>query len=45
MVENTPFETYQLDCKLELEYETHYRRFLMPTVRGMETGSKNVMRG
>ncbi|AYY81869.1 DNA polymerase II [Proteus vulgaris] len=39
------FETYQLDCKLELEYETHYRRFLMPTVRGMETGSKKRYAG
>ncbi len=37
-------ETYQLDSQLELEYEIHYRRFLMPTIRGMETGSiKNVM--
>lgn len=39
------FETYQLDCKLELEYETHYRRFLMPTIRGMETGSKKRYAG
>lgn len=39
------FENYQLDCKLELEYETHYRRFLMPTIRGMETGSKKRYAG
>uniref|UniRef100_UPI0027D32B32 DNA polymerase domain-containing protein n=1 Tax=Klebsiella pneumoniae TaxID=573 RepID=UPI0027D32B32 len=38
-------ETYQLDSQLELEYETHYRRFLMPTIRGMETGSKKRYAG
>lgn len=30
---------------LELEYETHYRRFLMPTVRGAEMGSKKRYAG
>ena len=25
---------YQLDSALELEYENHYSKFLMPTVRG-----------
>lgn len=38
-------ETYQLDSKLELEYETHYRRFLMPTIRNMDTGSKKRYAG
>ena len=35
----------QLDCFLELEYETHYSRFLMPTIRGAETGSKKRYAG
>ncbi|WOC25024.1 DNA polymerase II [Pseudoalteromonas sp. N1230-9] len=30
---------------LELEYETHYRKFLMPTIRGSETGSKKRYAG
>ena len=31
---------FYLTSALELEYETHYQRFLMPTIRGSETGSK-----
>ncbi|MGG4608932.1 DNA polymerase II [Providencia sp. Me31A] len=38
-------DEYQLDGVLELEYETHYRRFLMPTVRGAEMGSKKRYAG
>ncbi|NND67257.1 MAG: DNA polymerase II [Halioglobus sp.] len=30
---------------LELEFETHFRRFLMPTVRGSEKGSKKRYAG
>ncbi|MEF1292113.1 DNA polymerase domain-containing protein, partial [Vibrio sp. M260118] len=30
---------------LELEYETHYKKFLMPTIRGQETGSKKRYAG
>ncbi|ATD07209.1 DNA polymerase II [Pseudoalteromonas piscicida] len=30
---------------LELEYETHYRKFLMPTIRGSEAGSKKRYAG
>jgi DNA polymerase-2 len=30
---------------LELQYETHYRRFLMPTIRGAEDGSKKRYAG
>ncbi|MBD1577058.1 DNA polymerase II [Vibrio sp. S11_S32] len=33
-------EEFHLTSALELEYETHYQRFLMPTIRGAETGSK-----
>ncbi|PSW03763.1 DNA polymerase II [Photobacterium lipolyticum] len=38
-------EEYNLDCYLELEYETHYRKFLMPTIRGQDTGSKKRYAG
>ena len=34
-----------LDNALELEFETHYRRFLMPTIRGSEVGSKKRYAG
>jgi len=38
-------EQYGLTSCLELEYETHYRKFLMPTIRGSETGSKKRYAG
>ncbi|WP_019211107.1 DNA polymerase II [Yersinia massiliensis] len=38
-------QTYDLPCALELEFETHYRRFLMPTIRGAEQGSKKRYAG
>ena len=38
-------ERYQITSRLEVEYETHYTRFLMPTVRGMPTGSKKRYAG
>ncbi|NLS12983.1 DNA polymerase II [Vibrio sp. SM6] len=38
-------QRYNLTSILELEYETHYRRFLMPTIRGAETGSKKRYAG
>jgi len=38
-------DTLQLSSALELEYETHFRRFLMPTVRGSEEGSKKRYAG
>lgn len=34
-----------LECALELEFETLYRKFLMPTIRGSETGSKKRYAG
>ncbi len=34
-----------LTSALELEFETHYRRFLMPTIRGAEQGSKKRYAG
>ena len=36
---------FKLECHLEVEFETHYSRFLMPTVRGMPTGSKKRYAG
>ncbi|GAG31423.1 unnamed protein product, partial [marine sediment metagenome] len=38
-------DTYDIDCHLEVEFETHYTRFLMPTIRGMQTGSKKRYAG
>ena len=36
---------FDLECYLELEFETHFQRFLMPTVRGSEEGSKKRYAG
>jgi DNA polymerase-2 len=36
---------FNLDNALELQFETHYRRFLMPTIRGSEEGSKKRYAG
>lgn len=36
---------YQLESQLEIEFETHFARFLMPTVRGDTTGSKKRYAG
>ncbi|WP_186036896.1 DNA polymerase II [Burkholderia gladioli] len=38
-------ERFGLDSALELQYERHYLRFLMPTVRGAEEGSKKRYAG
>ncbi|MFQ6022579.1 MAG: DNA polymerase II [Acidiferrobacterales bacterium] len=38
-------EEYQLESFLEIEFETHFLRFLMPTVRGERTGSKKRYAG
>lgn len=38
-------ETLGLDSALELQFETHFRRFLMPTIRGAEEGSKKRYAG
>ena len=37
--------TMGLDSALELQFETHYRRFLMPTIRGTDEGSKKRYAG
>jgi DNA polymerase-2 len=36
---------FGLENALELQFETHYRRFLMPTIRGSEEGSKKRYAG
>jgi len=38
-------QRFDLDCSLELEYETHYSRFLMPTMRHSEKGTKKRYAG
>ena len=38
-------EEFDLDSVLEVEFETHYKRFLMPTVRGSDKGSKKRYAG
>jgi DNA polymerase-2 len=36
---------FNLECYLELEFETHFSRFLMPTIRGSDVGSKKRYAG
>jgi DNA polymerase-2 len=36
---------FQIESHLEIEFETHYLRFLMPTIRGAEKGSKKRYAG
>ena len=38
-------EDFNLDCFLEIEFETHFDTFFMPTIRGAETGSKKRYAG
>lgn len=38
-------EQMNLDSALELQFEVHYRRFLMPTIRGTDEGSKKRYAG
>jgi DNA polymerase-2 len=38
-------EEFDLESVLEVEFETHYKRFLMPTVRGSDKGSKKRYAG
>jgi len=42
---NTLQEELRVNSHLEVEFETHYARFFMPTVRGMPTGSKKRYAG
>lgn len=36
---------YGITCYLEMEFETHFQQFFMPTVRGSEQGSKKRYAG
>lgn len=38
-------EEFQIESNLEMEFETHFSPFLMPTIRGSETGSKKRYAG
>ena len=38
-------EQYGIESYLEMEYETHFKRFFMPTIRGSEKGSKKRYAG
>ncbi|NUU66154.1 DNA polymerase II [Enterobacteriaceae bacterium BIT-l23] len=38
-------ENQRLESALELEFETHFTRFLMPTIRGTDAGSKKRYAG
>ncbi len=38
-------EDYQIECFLEIEFESHFSKFLMPTIRGAEQGSKKRYAG
>jgi len=37
--------TYQINSKLEIEFEQHFSQFLMPTIRGLEIGTKKRYAG
>lgn len=38
-------DNYQLESYLEIEFETHFTQFLMPTIRGSKQGSKKRYAG
>ncbi|WP_096086827.1 DNA polymerase II [Agaribacterium haliotis] len=38
-------QSFNLPCALELEFETHFSQFLMPTIRGSSQGSKKRYAG
>jgi DNA polymerase-2 len=38
-------DDFHIDSELEIEFETHFTRFLMPTIRGSEQGTKKRYAG
>jgi DNA polymerase II len=42
---NTLMKEFKLVSALEIQFETHYQQFLMPTMRGTEVGSKKRYAG
>ena len=43
--QNKLAEEHEIDCYLEIQFESHFSRFLMPTIRGSEHGSKKRYAG
>lgn len=41
----TLWKEQALECFLEIEFDTHYQRFFMPTIRGTDQGSKKRYAG
>lgn len=42
---DTITQEFRVDSALEIEFETHFIQFIMPTIRGTETGSKKRYAG
>ncbi|MFD2166811.1 DNA polymerase II [Thalassotalea euphylliae] len=38
-------EDYEVTSKLEIEFETHFTKFFMPTIRGLDVGTKKRYAG
>jgi len=38
-------DDFNLSCELEIEFETHFTKFLMPTIRGRDVGTKKRYAG
>jgi DNA polymerase-2 len=38
-------DEFKLPCELEIEFETHFSKFLMPTIRGRDVGTKKRYAG
>ncbi len=38
-------DDFDLQCDLEIEFETHFTKFLMPTIRGRDVGTKKRYAG
>jgi DNA polymerase-2 len=38
-------QRFKIESRLEMEYETHFKRFFMPTIRGSDKGSKKRYAG
>ena len=43
--QTTIADEFNLPCALEIQFETHYLRFLMPTMRGSDLGTKKRYAG
>ena len=43
--QQTIHNDFNLPCELEIEFETHFTKFLMPTIRGRDVGTKKRYAG